>query len=367
MRIKSYFAGSVEQAIQQARQELGMEAMLITSRRSSPESRHLGAYEVVFGVQAANAAIRSAAPADLSGEMQVLRAQLEDIKRVLQVNNARSHSDSAEIDGLYRDLLDADLDSAIARQIADETLDIWQTTPAAQRSLAGGELLRALASDALRKRLRFAPEFAGRGQDSRIVVFAGPPGAGKTTTLTKIAIQKCLAGQLSLRIISVDPQRVGSHEKLRTFAGILGTGFTAASTIREFLDAVEEYRTKNFLLIDTPGLAAADADAATDLAGCLRNIPRKEIHLVLPASMKRADLSRCIRRFEALQPDYLLFTKLDETESFGGIVSAAIESGKPLSFTAGGQSIPEDLAEADAATLLDALFHPERTLAISAA
>jgi flagellar biosynthesis GTPase FlhF len=62
MKIKSYFASSVEQAIQEARQELGTDAMLITSRRSSPETRSLGAYEVVFGLNArSNAPTRSSA------------------------------------------------------------------------------------------------------------------------------------------------------------------------------------------------------------------------------------------------------------------------------------------------------------------
>src|SRR5947208_2358449 len=48
MRLKSYFAGTVESAICLARQELGEDAMLVNSRRSTPETRHLGAYEVVF-------------------------------------------------------------------------------------------------------------------------------------------------------------------------------------------------------------------------------------------------------------------------------------------------------------------------------
>src|ERR1700722_18606992 len=89
MKIKSYFASSVEQAIQEARQELGTDAMLITSRRSSPETRSLGAYEVVFGLNAASnlsgARQRPSAPSadlskDLSGELQHLRAQLQEIK-----------------------------------------------------------------------------------------------------------------------------------------------------------------------------------------------------------------------------------------------------------------------------------------------
>ena len=61
MKIKSYFANSVEAAIGLARQEFGPEAMLMNSRKSVPESRHLGEYEVVFACP--NAADESASAA----------------------------------------------------------------------------------------------------------------------------------------------------------------------------------------------------------------------------------------------------------------------------------------------------------------
>src|SRR5580692_313878 len=48
MRLKSYFAGTVESAICLARQEMGEEAMLVSSRKTPPEAKHLGVYEVVF-------------------------------------------------------------------------------------------------------------------------------------------------------------------------------------------------------------------------------------------------------------------------------------------------------------------------------
>ncbi len=60
---------------------------------------------------------------------------------------------------------------------------------------------------------------------------------------------------------------------------------------------------------------------------------------------------------EEFKPDYLLFTKLDETESFGAIISTAIEAAKPLSFFANGQSIPEDLEAANLEALLRAPVH----------
>ena len=48
MRLKTYFVESVEEAILRALGEFGDEAMLVHSKRTSPETRHLGHYEVVF-------------------------------------------------------------------------------------------------------------------------------------------------------------------------------------------------------------------------------------------------------------------------------------------------------------------------------
>jgi flagellar biosynthesis protein FlhF len=370
MKIKSYFSDSVEQAIQQAREQLGAEAMLITSRRAAPEARHFGAYEVVFGMPAQQA-IPAAKPEAraLNAEMQALRNQLDDIKRTLQLNSApHSSSATSEVEELFRELTAADLSATLARQIANEAEPAWQAAPASTRSLPGNQLLEGLAADCIRQKIRFAPPFRHIGQDlRRMVIFAGPPGAGKTTTLAKIAIRECLAQRLSMRIISVDPHRVAAHEKLRALAGILGAGFTAASTMQEFIQAVDEFRSRNFLLVDTPGYCRGDWDSSRDLTRVLSGMSQKETHLVLPASMKRADLARSIRQFAEFRADYLLFTKLDETESLGGIVSAAIEADKPLSFFATGQSIPEDLEPANSEILVNSLFAQEQASAISAA
>ena len=125
MRIKSFFASSVEHAIQEARQELGPDAMLITSRRSAPEARSLGAYEVVFGLQAASAktidkpSARPAAaapPVDLSSELQNLRAQLQEIKSTLQGPRAPEVA-SRDTEDLIGQLVALDLSRNVARDL----------------------------------------------------------------------------------------------------------------------------------------------------------------------------------------------------------------------------------------------------------
>src|SRR3984957_8315988 len=358
MKIKSYFAASVEQAIQEARQELGTDAMLITSRRSSPETRDLGAYEVVFGLQAPTARKRPVVPAaDLSGELQSLRAQLQEIKSTLQ--GARpSESSSSESDELLEELVSNDL----ARNIAQETV---ATAVRLRDQLSRDQPvhpipLRAYAAELISKKLQFAGPFYQPSPDAaQVVAFVGPPGAGKTTTLIKLAIRECLAQRQSVRILSVDPYRVAAHEKLRSFAAIIGVGFTAINSVPEFLTAVEESRNKSVVLVDTPGYSPAELEGGSEIASCLERVGNKQVHLVLPASMKRADLARNIRGYAAFRPDFLLFTKLDETESQGAILSAALEADKPLSFFATGQNIPEDLEPAHARALLASVFRTE--------
>jgi flagellar biosynthesis protein FlhF len=369
MRIKSYFAGSVERAIHDAREELGGEATLITSRRAAPDARHLGAYEVVFGIAEAPENEQSSQPSeDLNSELTMLRDQLDGIKRLLKLRGAEAGSFARpELGQLYEQLVSSGWEDGLSRQIADEAYAAWQALSPAQRSSSGAVSLEQLAAECIGKRIRFAPEFTPPTDSNRAVILVGPPGAGKTTTLAKIAIQECLAKRLSARIISVDLHGVAAHEKLRSFAAIMGAGFTAASSATQFMEAIDESRNKNVLLIDTPGYGHGDWECARDLAAVLAQLKHKEIHLVLPASMHQGGLLRYVRRYQGFNPDYLLFTKLDETESYGLMLSVALQFSRPLSFLTRGQGIPEDIEPANSGALLNGLFVRERAEEISAA
>jgi flagellar biosynthesis protein FlhF len=361
MKIKSYYSNSVEEAIQAARAELGAEAMLITSRRAPSESRHLGSYEVVFGTPAQpETQPGEPQPEELNAELAVLREQLEGIKRVLQPGGLRSQGYAQpEIEEVFQELLASGLDPRHARDLTDEACRAWH---------AGGSSFEQTMAGNLRQKLRFIPDYAADRESSRrMLVFCGPAGAGKTTSLAKIAIQEFLGRRMSVRVISVDPYRAGAHEKLRALTAIIGLGFTAANTIREFTEAVDEFQNKDVLLIDTPGYSVAECDAAREMASALGQIRSKETHLVLPASMQREELIRYAGYYQDFEANYLLFTKLDETEYRGSLISAALEANLPFSFFGTGQSIPEDIELSAAETLLASVFPKERAEAISAA
>ena len=157
MKIKSYFADSVEQAIQEARQELGNDAMLITSRRSSPETRSLGAYEVVFGLNAPAVRQRPAAarPADLSSELQNLRSQLQEIKSALQGPRG-GEALSSDAEQLFDELVSGDLARNIAQEIVSSATRLRDQLSAGQPS---SHPLRDYAAELISKKLRFAGSF----------------------------------------------------------------------------------------------------------------------------------------------------------------------------------------------------------------
>lgn len=359
MRIKSYYSRTVEDAIASARQELGPEAMLVHSRRSLPETRHLGEYEVVFVTEAPVSSENAAGPesadedggrsgADrLSADFSELKRELEAMRRAL----TRSAYSPVERRGLPPDVCDAyaaltasDMSPELARAIVDT---VEQRAPAERnRAAFESEIFAELQS-----RIRTEP-LLGRG-DARpqIVALVGPPGAGKTTTLVKLAVNYGLVGRRPPLLLSIDTYRVAAAEQLRAYAAILGVALQVVETPSALAQTIEENRGKELILIDTPGFGFGDLDAAAPLAQLLSSRHDLDTQLVVPGSMKAADLARVVDAFEIFAPGRLIFTRLDETGSFGPIVNESTRTGKPVSFLSTGQRIPEDLETASPARL----------------
>ena len=366
MRIKSYFARSVEEAVSLARQEMGPEAMLVNSRRTGPETRHRGEYEVVFALtdspanDAAEAAGSSAAanpPDRLSHEVAELRKQLESMRRTLTQTAASSPSWSPESSSALATLTANDVAPELAREIvqaAEVRGSRWRPGTKAVPVLDTVEFHRALAEE-LRSRVTVQPSL-GRGPQPAVVALVGPPGAGKTTTLVKLVVNYGLAGRRPVALLTTDTYRVAAAEQLRAYASILGVAFQVVETVGALAQSLAEHSHKDLVLIDTPGLGPVDLDHGMDLARFLSTRNDIDTQLVLSASLKPADLARVIDAYEIFRPQRLIFTRLDETSSTGPIFSETVRTGKPLSFFANGQRIPEDLMEASREWLVDQLL-----------
>jgi flagellar biosynthesis protein FlhF len=354
MKLKSFFADTIEEAIQRAHREMGAEAMLVNSKTASPEARHLGAYEVVCAVdnecRLQTGPVLSTTvelpkpPVDkLSQEVSELKQQMERFALAL----TRSGSGMAgitsypELSKIFIALTEAELDVDVAYDLVSK-LDPG-ATPQVTR-------------DALGRLVRVDSELGSPRSSPRTVAFVGPPGSGKTSTLVKLAAQYGLSARRPALILSLDTYRIGAADELRTYAAILGIGFQAINTAAALVQALEEHRQKDLILIDTPGLARGETDWFADLAHLLSLCTGIDKHLVLPASMRTSDLRRAAEQYAMFEPSKLLFTRIDETETFGPLINLSLRLGKPVSFLCGGQRIPEDLEPASEEGIVDLIL-----------
>jgi flagellar biosynthesis protein FlhF len=391
MRIKSYFAESVQEAIEKARIELGPDAMLMNSKKTDFELRALGAVEVVFGVPGqieitkprlqvrsaagadnglAHSTAASADPApgaagDVAQELAELRRQIETVTRSMnrqqRVGGATDERPSRALENIRSRLIAADISDDLANQIAEaaesQSLEWKQSSARGVRDfeMTSSETLELALSAELDRRFQVAPELGLAGAKQKIVMFVGPAGAGKTTSLIKLGLRYGLQARLPLHILSLDTLKVGGWEQLASYARIAGLGFDAVHNLTALDQLLGQHADKNLILIDTPGFCPADADDLSDLAGWVKRSATLDIQLVVPATLRPSVIQRTIERFSALRPSKLLLTHADEVESPGTLLDISMRSGLALSYVSNGQTIPEDIVQASKADLLACL------------
>jgi flagellar biosynthesis protein FlhF len=363
---RSFFADTVEEALAQATRRMGAETLLVGSRRTEPAERHLGTYEVIVegeGSPSSNPqpqlAVRSEPAKDYrspssshssghGGSLDLLRHEISSLQELL----ARCAVRMAPV-------LPPELLPVGARLIAADfcpTLVESLLHASARRLAKDGtpikelELQRELVGE-ISCRLRVDPNLGIPGGQRKVIAFAGPAGSGKTSTLVKLAVRSGLAQHSPTLIISADTYRVAAADQLRTYSAILGVSCEVVETPIGLVRALEEHRAKETVLVDLPGMGPREPELLRDWASVLDR-PEINVHLVLPATMRCADLARTAGRLEPLRPSHLVFTHLDETACYGALLSLAMETGKPVSFLCTGQSVPEDIEPATRPALL---------------
>jgi flagellar biosynthesis protein FlhF len=366
MKIKSYYSRSIDCAIAEAREELGPEAMLVESRKTTSETRHLGEYEVVFALttDTPKAAVAPAPPPidSLSQDVAELKKELEGMRRAITraaFAPPQWLSGAPDLSDAYAVLTGNEVSPDLAREIVQNA-----ETRVGGSNARGAKPNQPRAADAYQQALvqelesRFTVKpVLGRSEGGpRITALVGPPGAGKTTTLVKLAVNYGLACRRPVLLISMDNHRIAAAEQLRSYAGILGVGFQVLETVSALAQTLEENRTKDLILIDTPGLGFTEIGESSALARFLGTRADIDTQLALAASVKPADLARMVDAYQVFKPQKLVFTKLDETTSFGAIFNEAVRTGMPLSFFATGQRIPEDLEEVTPGRLISMIL-----------
>lgn len=191
-------------------------------------------------------------------------------------------------------------------------------------------------------------DYDAQTHPSRVVVFLGPTGAGKTTTLVKVAYMYKEMGK-KVGLITLDAYRVGAFEQIKAFAEALDIPVTTVEGEDQILSAFEKYTYYDLILVDTMGLSSRDLELNLRLRGMGMVLMRMNttFTLILSASMKEEDMMKHYERYkDDFKIDSIIITKLDESRTIGNALSFSYRENLPILFFTDGQKVPEDLEKA---------------------
>ncbi|MFH1058710.1 MAG: flagellar GTP-binding protein, partial [Pseudomonadota bacterium] len=295
----------------------------------------------------------TAHPADAAGaaDIAALARRVEGLqdlvsRHLVMSEAAQNFMARPEVAPLYRHLSGQEVEPALIAELLSDL-----AAPA-------GRNLSARLAIRLKKLLNV---FDGLSPDQpRPAVWAlvGPTGVGKTTTVAKLAATYALKHRLKVGLITLDTYRIAAAEQLMVYGRIMEVETRVASGAAEYAAAVEAMADADLILVDTVGRSPRDQANLAELKQVLAAVPRTQSHLVLACPTRDADLRAAQEAFAGFEPVSLIFTKLDETRTFGPILNQVAKSGRPVSFLTCGQKVPDDLEIATREGLARRLMPP---------
>lgn len=255
------------------------------------------------------------------------------------------------LSSIYQQMLAQEVDRSIASELVEEIKRI----PAPLGNLAGEDL---------RSHFTFFLEEMGVVVDSdvfaagnpRIAAFIGSTGVGKTTTIAKLAALQSRRYKKRVALITLDNYGIAAIEQLKTYAQIIGIPLETAVNIAELKRCIKKCKDKELIIIDTPGINPHNQKLIQELKSYFAKLSDLQTHLVLSATTKEKDLIVITEAFKEMNIHRLLFTKIDESSTYGNMVNLLIRTNIPLSFLCSGRKVPDDIEPGSTEKLVDLLF-----------
>jgi flagellar biosynthesis protein FlhF len=312
MRLKSFYANTVTEAMKMIRDSLGEDAIIVATREEGAGK----------GVRVTAAVDKDSF--DSFNDFDRDDAMPGEEKGWLQ------YDDEEDSDGgVAEALTDVMFKHSVPEEIIDQIISCATVVGLEQAHIA---LIAALEHLYVFRPLPQTPS-------NKAFMLVGPPGSGKTLTAAKLAARATMAGH-KVNIISTDTLRAGGVEQLSAFTRILNIPLQKARNAQELRTALEQKA--DFTIIDTGGFNPFRSDEMRDLA---RLIAAGDIEpvLVMPAGADAEECGEIARIYASLGIRHMLPTRLDIGRRLGGLLAAAHYGGLIFAEASDTPSVAEGL------------------------
>lgn len=249
---------------------------------------------------------------------------------------------------LYNTMLENEVDEKYANQILDD----FDAT--ARTNLPIDHLLANVYQKMILKFGR-AEGILPAEKTPKIVLFMGPTGVGKTTTIAKIASSYVVDDKKKVALLTADTYRIAAVEQLRIYANILEVPFRVIYSEEEARAAVRDFREYDYVFIDTAGHSHQNEEQLERMKRLFEVMNEEgecQTFLVLSATTKYHDLLKIVSCYKEIADFQMIFTKLDETATWGNLLNIKMFTDTPIAFVTYGQNVPNDIER----------FNPQKTV-----
>lgn len=367
MRIMKYQAGTEKEAMLLVKEELGSDALILEIKSVKPKGIFRWFRKPFVEVTAAldennkdkkktdwEAEEFKAFLSGLSQKQREMEKQAQ--KQVTKTSEPLEEKKKSSPEALKEEKEEPSSEQNIIRQVIYEQLleneveeplanKLLRELSGNQEELSFEEGLNLVYRQIVEELSDVKPIVVEKGK-AKPIFFIGSTGVGKTTTIAKLASIYTLVKKYKVALITADTYRIAAVEQLRTYANILDIPIKVIYKEEEIIDCIEEFSDMDLILIDTAGRSYQDTKHLNELKELLAQVEEKQVYLVLSLSTKNSDLKKTISAYHFTDLS-LIFTKLDETLAYGGILNLKHQTGKSLAYVTTGQNVPGDIAELD--------------------
>ncbi|MEN1984950.1 flagellar biosynthesis protein FlhF [Paenibacillus hubeiensis] len=358
----SSFAQDFEKKVSPQEENPEIKSDQVEEMRSAPEQNDLGrgAAGAAPGSDAedkprpegADFSVSTSETNQQSGETHELMAELRDIKRMmnrLAQQGTAADSFPEDLASLKDRLQDQELWSELSDKWFEEVLNNME-----ENELDPEGARRAVQQEIVRFLIERIDE--GIRPDTRIVYVAGPTGVGKTTTIAKLAAEQMFNKQRKVGFITSDTYRISAVEQLRTYASILNVPLEVVQSPGDTQRAISRLQECDLIFMDTAGRNYRNELLVSELQSLLAPVEHSETYLVISLTSKSRDMIEIANHFSKYGLDKVIFTKMDETGSYGPMFNLLHQFPIKLAYLTNGQNVPDHLLKPDADQLADMLL-----------